>query len=126
MAILDRACARRLAVIRPGRKNAVQPNRKTSVAKHERSLLPTPNSEEALFNPDNFAHYINMLLNYLDTIAIGIQENFYEEKRAKLFLRSILTKHCDKYLDEAIISAIGLELEDFNTLAGLHQKWKAD
>jgi hypothetical protein len=47
VAILDRACARRLAVIRPGRKNAAQPNRKTSVAKHERSLLPTPNSEEA-------------------------------------------------------------------------------
>ena len=47
MAILDRACARRLAVIRPGRKNAAQPNRKTSVAKHERSFLPTPNSEEA-------------------------------------------------------------------------------
>ena len=29
------------------RKNAAQPNRKTSVIKHERSFLPTPNSEEA-------------------------------------------------------------------------------
>jgi hypothetical protein len=29
------------------RKNAAQPNRKTSVVKHERSCLPTPNSEEA-------------------------------------------------------------------------------
>jgi hypothetical protein len=48
-AILDRACARRLAVIRPGRKNAAQPNRKTSVIKHERSFLPTPSSEEADF-----------------------------------------------------------------------------
>jgi hypothetical protein len=42
-----RTQTRRLGVIRPGRKNAAQPNRKTSVDKQERSLPPTPNSEEA-------------------------------------------------------------------------------
>jgi hypothetical protein len=31
------------------RRNAAQPNRKTSVGKQERSLPPTPNSEEAIF-----------------------------------------------------------------------------
>ena len=68
MAILDRACARRLAVIRPGRKNAVQPNRKTSVAKHERSLLPTPNSEEAKDLNDNTGREITALIVLADAI----------------------------------------------------------
>ena len=49
-AILDRRCARRRRVIRPGRRNGpFQPNRETSVEDQERSLLPTQNSKEAVY-----------------------------------------------------------------------------
>jgi hypothetical protein len=46
-AIPERGCARRLAVIWPGRRNGAQPNRVTSDDRQGRSLLPTLNSEEA-------------------------------------------------------------------------------
>ena len=55
-AILDRDCARRPGVVRPGRRNGpFQPNQETSqvgsapLTKQGKTFLPTPNSEEAFF-----------------------------------------------------------------------------
>ena len=80
-AILDRGCARRLGVVRPGRRNGpFQPNRKTSVHKQERSLPPTPDSEEAFLiysilssSPASFLSCSNSLLLRLLTAQLDVR-----------------------------------------------------
>jgi len=73
--------------------------------------------------PIPYTHEINLLLNYLDTIAIGIQQAFYDEQRAKVFMQSIVRTNCGRYLNSEFLRRIGLDIDDFNTLVMLHQQW---
>jgi hypothetical protein len=73
---------------------------------------------------EEYAHDINLLLNYLDTIAIGLEEEIYEERRARKFMENILVSQCERFLNERVLSTIGLEMEHFDALQCLYEKWR--
>jgi hypothetical protein len=79
--------------------------------------------KEAIASPKDFATHINMVLNYLDTIAIGLEEEIYEERRTRKFMENILLLHCGHYLNEGSLDAIGLRLDQFKALVDLHKRW---
>ena len=79
----------------------------------------------AMESPHNFANDISLLLNYLDTIAIGLEEEIYEERRARKFMENILLSQCEQFLNERVLTAVGLELGYFTALSDLYTKWGA-
>lgn len=67
------------------------------------------------------------ILNYLDSIAVGVEQGLYIESLARDHLKAIVIKHTDDYLrDESVARKIGLNPANFTTLTAMASRWKAD
>lgn len=67
------------------------------------------------------------VLNYLDSIAVGIEQGLYIESLARDHLKAIVIKHTDDYLrDESVARKIGLNPANFSTLTAMATRWKID
>jgi hypothetical protein len=74
-------------------------------------------------DPSKYGHNINLLLNYLDTIAIGIEQKVYDEILARDYLESIVSKHVERYLNISVIDKIDCRISDYNRLRNLATRW---
>src|SRR6266481_3571781 len=63
--------------------------------------------------PRKFRPQINVVLNFLDAIAIGIEQGLYIENLAWDHLDAIVKRHVKRFIDSGIIEKAGLEREDF-------------
>lgn len=80
-------------------------------------------SVEREYDSTIHGHHINIILNYLDTIAIGIRQSVYDEDIAKDHLRNIVRRQCGLYLNPKILGSIGSSISDFPDLFALHGRW---
>jgi hypothetical protein len=79
--------------------------------------------EAGNFVAADHAHAINMLLNYLDTVAIGIEQGVYDEKLAKDYLQGIVALQTGRYLNTMTMDAIKMRTTDYNHLEKMARTW---
>jgi hypothetical protein len=73
--------------------------------------------------PRKFRPQRNTVLNFLDAIAIGIEQGLYIETLAWDHLEVIVRRHVKRYIDSGIVEKAGLEREDFVRLIDLRDRW---
>ena len=65
--------------------------------------------------------------NYLDSIAVGVEQKLYIEELVRDHLKSIVIKHVDDYLiDDSVARAVGLDRKHYTVLISLAAKWSND
>lgn len=86
--------------------------------------LRRPFDDLSLFaNPGSFKHELVMVLNYLDTIALGIHQNLYDESLARDHIGPIVLDY-GRLLNLETFSRLGKNLDDYHCLTRLVQRWR--
>ena len=73
--------------------------------------------------PKKYRREIITLLNFLDAIAIGIQQNLYIEGLAYDHLDGIIRTHVSELIDSGITDAAGCPRINWQRLVDLRDKW---
>jgi hypothetical protein len=68
-------------------------------------------------------HELVMVLNYLDSIAIGFEQQLYLEDMAKDHIASIVRMYYEQYMDRANLKALGIDPNNYSSLYQLAEKW---
>jgi hypothetical protein len=63
------------------------------------------------------------LLNYLDSIAIGIEQNLYIDDLAYDHVGPVLKHHVEEYLNVKEAAGLGINLGNFETLQACYDRW---
>jgi len=77
-------------------------------------------------DPKRYRIDITTLLNYLESIAIGIETGIYDEGLAKTHLRSVLIYHYEEYLGDSAKPIEKVEKKNYVPLTRLYRKWSAE
>lgn len=82
---------------------------------------PLPDDEIKI--TDNF-YYRDaiVILNYLDSVAIGIEQNLYDERLAKAHLEPIVKAHVSHFLKG--VDYLGIDRRDFDRVCSLCERWE--
>jgi hypothetical protein len=71
-----------------------------------------------------YQHEAIIVLNFLDTIAIGIDQDVYDDRLARDHMKSIVKKWNDLLLINPInLAALAIEKDDFKSLSCLWGRW---
>ena len=73
--------------------------------------------------PRKFRPQINVVLNFLDAIAIGIEQGLYLENLAWDHLDAIVRRVVKRFIDSGLIEKVDLEREDFIRLIDMRDRW---
>lgn len=77
--------------------------------------------------PRKYKTDVTTILNYLDSVAIGIEQGLYIDALAKDHLSVIVKKHVKDYLsDVGAARSIGIDPENFGHLKALGERWSRD
>lgn len=69
--------------------------------------------------------YVTSILNYLDGIAIGLDQGVYDEDIVKDHMQYIFKLHVSQYLSSReVAKSYGLEIDHFTHLVSLDAKWR--
>ncbi|MBX9758814.1 MAG: DUF4760 domain-containing protein [Beijerinckiaceae bacterium] len=80
-----------------------------------------------LKDPMNYRPQIIAILNYLDGVAIGIEQGLYIESLAKDHLKEIVEKHVSEYLEnQTLLKQIGTNPANFHRLIGMSKRWSTN
>jgi hypothetical protein len=73
------------------------------------------------------AHRVDIvtLLNYLDSLAIGVYQGLYVEKLARDHIEAIVNAHVSEYLTDGMPKKIGIDSQNYRYLLALHARWTA-
>jgi hypothetical protein len=74
-------------------------------------------------SPQDFSNDAISILNYLDSIAIGIDQNVYVEKMVRDHLESILTGYVSQLLEPELAKSLEFNAADFSHLVALNKRW---
>jgi len=74
-------------------------------------------------NLSRFFPDIATVLNYLDSIAVGIEQNLYIEGLARDHIESIVKRHVAQYLEGDGPSRAGINAEHYKSLIVLCKRW---
>lgn len=73
--------------------------------------------------PDKYSVEVTTVLNYLDGLAIGIEQNLYVESLVWDHLEPILRDHTREYLGPVQAYKLGIDIEGYKRLTKLAEKW---
>jgi hypothetical protein len=84
--------------------------------------------EDVFKDPRKYEIEIGDLLNYFDTIAIGIEQKLYLERLAKEHMGIIILRACRRYLNADFLRATDPErtLAGYGCLVALVARWERD
>lgn len=74
-------------------------------------------------DPSKFKSDAVFILNYLDSIAIGIAQNVYSESLARDHIGPILCGYVEDLLDQTIARELGISAESFAHLMVVYNRW---
>lgn len=66
---------------------------------------------------------ITTVLNYLDGIAVGVQQGFYDEKIVRAHLEPVIRAHVEEYFSGGLPEKYGYEPTAWCELAWLLERW---
>jgi hypothetical protein len=73
-----------------------------------------------------FQHEIIMVLNYLDSLAIGFSQGLYDEKLAKDHMSAIVKMYRERFLDkEQLLKSLDIDPGNYHCIINLAKKWSA-
>lgn len=75
--------------------------------------------------PRSYRLNVYTLLNYLEGLSIGIDQNLYVEDIVRDHLEGVVRKLVGDYLDEETAKKIGFDPRDYERLAALDRRWSA-
>jgi hypothetical protein len=79
-------------------------------------------SGELTAAPTKFRPEVSTLLNYLDSLAVGIAQGLYIEELARDHVEPILKRHVDQFLGQGAPD-VGLDRVNYACLTELRAKW---
>jgi len=92
-----------------------------------RTLRKAQNSGDFSKAPKDYRSDVVTILNFLDFIAIGIEQKLYVEPIAKDHLKQIVLDHCRDYLSESLLNSIGnIGLRDYPCLEKMYNRWRQE
>jgi hypothetical protein len=74
-------------------------------------------------NPEKYCMEMITLLNFLDAIAIGIEQDLYIEDLARKHLKSIVQRQTEQLIDSGILEKAGIRKDAFQSLLRLRDRW---
>jgi hypothetical protein len=77
-------------------------------------------------NPTKYRREMMTILNFLDSIAIGIQQELYVERVAFDHIEAIVRTHVADLIDSGIIERADCKRESWHRLLDLRDKWVRD
>lgn len=96
------------------------------LAECTRNLRKARNAGEYQKSPLEYRYDAVALLNYLDTVAIGIEQRLYIDSLAFDHLKNIVKLHCDEYLSPAEARLLKIELDNYHHLSDMRARWLRD
>lgn len=76
-------------------------------------------------HPRNYRAETTVLLNYLDGIAIGVAQRFYNKRIVRDHLEQIMRDHVAEFLEPGFAARMELDTTGFARLRGLLREWDA-
>ena len=76
-------------------------------------------------NPRTFRIDAVSILNFLETLCTGIELGIYDEKLVKEFHKDTISDQIVDYIQNGLIEKMDLEIESYESLQRIHQKWQA-
>jgi hypothetical protein len=73
--------------------------------------------------PQEHQHQAVVVLNFLDTIAIGVEQGLYLDPLARDHMESIVRTWTDFLLEPKAATALGIERRDYGCLVKLAKRW---
>jgi hypothetical protein len=64
------------------------------------------------------------VLNYLETIAIGLQQGLFIEAMVRDFMEPIVKSHINEVMREKLFEKLGADPDDFGHICALNESWK--
>jgi hypothetical protein len=83
--------------------------------------------DDGRLEADAFALRLELLtvLNFLDAIAIGVQQKLYVKKLVKAHMQAIIARNVREYLLSPVGKISGCTPEFYERLLALHHEWEA-
>lgn len=66
-----------------------------------------------------------IVMNYLDTIALGIDKKLYDDDLVRTFMESIIKEHMREFVDDGLLVKSGANPSDFKSICELYKKWES-
>jgi hypothetical protein len=96
-----------------------------------RRIAAARDSGDLQKNPQKYRLDMYSTLNYLETLAIGVERGLYDAKMVKGFLEPIMATHVDEYLTSGLVARAaeaasvptGSNSQYYEELRGLLAKW---
>ncbi|MGH6736853.1 MAG: DUF4760 domain-containing protein [Methyloceanibacter sp.] len=76
-------------------------------------------------DPSRFRPDVVAILNYLDSVAIGVHQGLYVENLARDHLQALVEAYVRDYLKDGQPAKIGLNAQNFRYLLALEVRWSA-
>jgi hypothetical protein len=74
-------------------------------------------------NPARYRPYMVGLLNYLESVEIGIAQGLYDEEIAFDQLEAIVRGHVSRYIDSGLIQRAGSDPQNFRRVIAMRDRW---
>jgi hypothetical protein len=88
-----------------------------------RRLRSARTNERFAADPKAYQHDVIMVLNYLDTIAIGVQQRLYDENLAYDHTSTIVQFYFETYLSPEMAKQVGIVPREYDRLCRMAQRW---
>lgn len=90
-----------------------------------RRLRAAKESGELKDKPKEFRSDAVTVLNYLDSVAIGVAQGLYVENLARDHLQAMVEAYVRDYLKDGVPANMGLNPQNFRYLLALEVRWSA-
>jgi hypothetical protein len=90
-----------------------------------RRLRDAADSGDLENNPRKHRTQIATLLNYLDGIAIGVNQGIYSEEIVWDNLHAVIQNHMKQYVYSGLLAKAGYSVDDYKQLVDLANRWSA-
>jgi hypothetical protein len=74
-------------------------------------------------NPTHYRSYMVGILNYLESVEIGIRQGLYHEGIAFDQLEAIVRGHVARYIDSGLIQRAGSDPQNFRRVVAMRDRW---
>ena len=91
-----------------------------------RNLKKTRDAGRFLLDASVVSIDIRTVLNYLDGIAIGVRQGFYDKTIVRDHLEPIIRFHCDECFDHEVSRQANIKASDYSRLRDLIHEWDSE
>jgi hypothetical protein len=89
-----------------------------------RRMARARDSRQLFDNTRLYRTDIVAIMNYFESIAIGLQQDIYIAEMVRDYMESIVRSHIDEIEKEKIFDKIGSDPDDFEHICALNKRWK--